>query len=134
MSGPSKGSLELEDGTPGREARSWLMSASRACMGARSWVRAVLGEDGMELRGLGTTRLRVQGGVEGAMTQREETLAGEVENQEGMMSPKLVEGGTAEWRSFAWDVKQGRRTEKRCCTWSHCVLGESHFSGGLWEL
>ena len=56
-------------------------------------MRAVLGEDSMELRGLGATRLRVQGGVEGAMTQREELLAGEVENQGGMMSPKLVEGG-----------------------------------------
>ena len=77
MYGCSKGSRELEHGTPGREARTWLMTVSRACMGAKSWMKGVLGEDRRGLRGSGAARVRALGGAEGAMAQREALLAGE---------------------------------------------------------
>lgn len=49
---------------------------------------ALLGGDWVGRRPWGAPRLRVCGGEEGSMIQREVLSAGEVENEEGLRSPK----------------------------------------------
>lgn len=73
---------------------------------------AVLGEDWMELRPWDAPRLGVWGGAEASVIQREELSAvGEVENQEGRMSPKPVEEGMSSGRALPGMYSM--RTEKR---------------------
>ena len=74
------GSQELDEGNVKggqREARTWLMTVSGACTGARSWMKGVLGEDRRGLRRSGAARVRAPGGAEGTVAQREAQLAGE---------------------------------------------------------